>query len=358
MTNRTYIIAEAGVNHNGSIDIAKKLIDVAVEAGANAVKFQTFNAKNLVSKSAPKAQYQNKNTDASESQYEMLKKLELNKDMHRELIDYCLKRNIEFLSTPFDVDSLNLLINDCNISKIKIPSGEITNAPLILKIAQTGKPVILSTGMCTLGDIEAALGILAFGYLKKSVTPSLKHFMAAYSSMEGQAILREKIILLHCTTEYPTSFNEVNLRNIETLKTAFNLSVGFSDHTQGINIPLAAVARGAILIEKHFTLDRNLPGPDHKASLEPQELKAMIEGIHQIELALGISVKMPTLAEERNKDVVRKSLVAAKDIYKGEAFSEDNLLIKRPGDGISPIYYWEWLGKRADRDFKQDEKVK
>jgi N-acetylneuraminate synthase len=358
MKDQAYIIAEAGVNHNGSLELAKEMIDVAARAGADAVKFQTFKADMLVSKSAPKAQYQNQHTDTNESQYEMLKKLELNADMHRELIDYCDTKNIEFLSTPFDADSLELLINDCNISKIKIPSGEITNAPLIFKIAQTGKPVILSTGMSILGDIEVALGILAFGYLRLTEKPSLNRFMLAYSSKEGQAVLQEKVILLHCTTEYPTPFNEVNLRNIETLKSAFNLPVGFSDHTNGIAIPLAAVARGAVLIEKHFTLDKNLPGPDHKASLEPQELKAMIEGIRQIEQALGTTVKMPTSAEQRNKDIARKSLVLATDIYQGEVFNEDNLVIKRPGDGISPIYYWDWLGKRADRDFKQDEKVK
>lgn len=358
MDGQTYIIAEAGVNHNGSLELAKKLIDAAALAGADAVKFQTFKADKLVSKSAPKAKYQNKNTDANESQYEMLKKLELDGDVHRELIDYCYTKNIEFLSTPFDADSLDLLVNGCNVSKIKIPSGEITNAPLILKIAQTGKPVILSTGMSTLGDIEAALGILAFGYLKITEKPSIKNFMSAYISKEGQSILQQKVILLHCTTEYPAPFSEVNLRNIETLKTAFNLPVGFSDHTQGIAIPLAAAARGAILIEKHFTLDKNLPGPDHKASLEPQELKAMIEGIRQIEQALGTTVKVPTFTEQRNRDIVRKSLVAARDICQGEAFSEKNLVIKRPGDGISPIHYWDWLGKMADRNFKQDEQVR
>lgn len=358
MTNKTYVIAEAGVNHNGSIELAKKLIDVATMAGADAVKFQTFKADKLVSKSAPKAQYQNLNTDANESQYEMLKKLELDGDKHRELIAYCQEKNIEFLSTPFDEDSLDLLVKDFNLSTIKIPSGEITNAPLILKIAKTGKPVILSTGMSTLGDIEIALGILAFGYLGITEKPSVNNFMLAYSSKSGQAILQDKVILLHCTTEYPAPFNEVNLKNIETLKTAFNLPVGFSDHTEGIAISLAAVACGAVLIEKHFTLDKSLLGPDHKASLDPQELIAMIAGIHQIEQALGMTVKMPTPAEMQNKHIARKSLVAAKEIGQGEVFSENNVLIKRPGNGISPIYYWDYLGKKSENYYREDEVIK
>ena len=356
--NKTYIIAEAGVNHNGSLTMAKQMIDVAAQAGADAVKFQTFKAEQLVSKSAPKAQYQKIATDESESQFEMLKKLELNKEMHQELSAYCSLKNIEFLSTPFDIESVDLLINYCNISIIKIPSGEITNAPLLLKIAQTNRPVILSTGMSTLGEIEMALGVLAFGYLNINEKPSLTQFQEAYYSEVGQGILREKVILLHCTTEYPAPIHEVNLKTLETLRTAFDLPVGFSDHTEGIAIPLAAVARGAMLIEKHFTLDRNLPGPDHKASLEPQELQQMIQGIRQIEQALGSTVKMPTSAEQKNKEIARKSLVVAKDIAEGDFFSKDNLTIKRPGDGLSPIYYWEWLGKRADKNYKEDEKVK
>lgn len=355
---RTYIVAEAGVNHNGSLAIAKQMVDVAAQAGANAVKFQTFKAEQLVSKSAPKASYQKATTDVSVSQFEMLKQLELNAEMHQELSEYCLQKNIIFLSTPFDVDSVDLLINQCNISIMKIPSGEITNAPLILKIGQTNKPVILSTGMSTLGEIEIALGVLAFGYLKLNTKPSLAQFLATYYSELGQAILQKKVTLLHCTTEYPAPFNEVNLNNIETLRTAFDLPVGFSDHTEGIAVSLAAVARGAVLIEKHFTLDKNLPGPDHKASLEPQGLQQMIQGIRQIEQALGSTVKMPTPAERKNKSMARRSLVAAKNIAKGDIFSEINLGIKRPGDGISPMDYWNWLGRKADRDYKEDEKVK
>ncbi len=355
--NRTYIIAEAGVNHNGSMELAKQLIDVAVSADADAVKFQSFKADKLVSKAAPKAKYQKKNTATGESQYEMLKRLELTDEMHRELVGYCNRQGIEFLSTPFDAESLALLVDECNIAQIKIPSGEITNAPLLLKMAQTGKPVILSTGMCTLGDVEAALGVLAYGYLNAEKKPSMELFAAAYSSSAGQEILRDKVILLHCTTEYPAAFNDVNLRNIETLTAAFDLPVGFSDHTQGIAIALAAVARGAILIEKHFTLSHKLSGPDHRASLEPEELKAMVLGIRQIEQALGKKVKIPTTSEQDNKIVARKSLVAAQAICQGEVFNEDNIAIKRPGNGISPLYYWDYLGRRAARDFKEDEKV-
>ncbi len=355
--NKTYIIAEAGVNHNGSLAMAKKMVDVAAQAGADAVKFQTFKAEHLVSKSVPKAQYQKENTGV-ESQFEMLKQLELNEEMHEELSEYCLQKNIQFLSTPFDIASVDLLINRCHVSVLKIPSGEITNAPLLLKIAQTNKPVILSTGMSNLGEIEIALGVLAFGYLTPNEIPSLTQFQLAYYSELGQDVLKEKVTLLHCTTEYPAPIHEVNLRNIETLRTAFNLPVGFSDHTDGIVIPLAATARGAVLIEKHFTLDRNLPGPDHKASLEPQELQQMVQGIRQIEQALGSTVKMPTPAEQKNKAIARRSLVVTQDVAKDDIFSEDNLTIKRPGDGISPIYYWDWMGKKADRDYKEDEKVK
>lgn len=355
--NRTYIIAEAGVNHNGSLAMAKKLVDVAAHAGADAVKFQTFKAEELVSKSAPKAQYQQATTDGRESQFQMLKNLELTTKMHQELSEYCLVKNIEFLSTPFDIGSVDLLINQCEITKIKIPSGEITNAPLLLKIGKTAKPVILSTGMSTLGDIETALGVLAFAYLQGNEQPSLAQFEQTYCSKVGQAILREKVTLLHCTTEYPAPLDEVNLRNIETLRQAFGLPVGFSDHTQGTTAALAATALGAVLIEKHFTLDKTLPGPDHKASLEPQELEQMIQGIRQIQRLLGSTVKIPTPAEQKNKAIARRSLVAAKDIEKGDIFTEDNLTLKRPGDGISPIYYWEWLGKRVDKNYKEDEKV-
>lgn len=357
LTAHTYIIAEAGVNHNGSLDVAIQLIDKAAEAGADAVKFQTFKAEKLVSRTAPKAEYQTKTTDSTESQFEMIKRLELDKTSHKLLIEHCLMREIHFLSTPFDVDSVELLAYTFNLPRLKIPSGEITNALLLLKVTLAGRPVILSTGMSTLGEIETALSILAFGYTQPEQKPSLAVFEKAYCSESGQQALRENVVLLHCTTEYPAPFTDINLRAMDTLRDAFGLPVGFSDHSSGIAIPIAAVARGAVVIEKHFTLDRNLPGPDHKASLEPEELKAMVQSIRQVEAALGSPLKAPAPSELKNKPVARRSLVAARDILKGEVFTEKNLTAKRPGNGISPIYYWDLLGKAADRDYKQDETV-
>lgn len=356
--DRTYIIAEAGVNHNGSLDMAMKLIDVAVDSGADAVKFQTFKAERSVSHSAPKAEYQTKTTDATESQFEMIKNLELDEADHGVLIQHCLKRGIEFLSTPFDFESVDLLANTFKLSRLKLPSGEITNAPLLLKAAKTGKPIILSTGMSTLGEIEMALGVLAFGYACNDAEPSLKAFREAYCSAIGRMMLSEKIILLHCTTEYPAPFSDVNLRAMDTLRNSFGLPVGFSDHTSGIAIAIAAVALGAIVIEKHFTLDRNLPGPDHKASLEPQELKGMVKAIRDVEIALGTFRKAPAPSELKNISVVRKSLVAAKYIRKGECFKEENLTVKRPGNGMSPNLYWDMLGRISDRDYLPDELVR
>jgi len=355
--NHIYIIAEAGVNHNGSLEMAKRLIKVAADAGADAVKFQTFKADCLVSKNAEKAEYQQRSTDVQESQYHMLKKLELNEEMHDTLVDYCHSCGIEFLSTPFDEFSLQMLVEKYDIAYIKIPSGEITNAPFLLKVAQTGKEVILSTGMSTLGEIETALKVLAFGYLHSSETPSIPSLEQAYISKAGQTLLKQKVKLLHCTTEYPAPLHEVNLKVLDTLQSAFGLAVGYSDHTQGIAVPIAAVARGAIIIEKHFTLDQDLPGPDHKASLNPDELKSMVIAIRQIEIALGQSLKLPTESEFKNKKVARKSLVALEKITAGEVFTKKNLGIKRPGEGISPLYYWEWLGKVADQDYSEDEKI-
>ncbi|MEI7818137.1 MAG: N-acetylneuraminate synthase, partial [Desulfuromonadales bacterium] len=276
--HHTYIIAEAGVNHNGSLALAKKLVEVAADAGADAVKFQTFKADSLVSRLAPKAEYQSKATGADESQYEMIRKLELDEQAHEMLIEHCTVCGIQFLSTPFDLESVDLLAGRFDLSCIKIPSGDITNGPLLLKIAHTGKPVILSTGMSTLGEIEEALGVLAFGYLGVG-EPSPAVFRLAYCSIQGQELLLEKVTLLHCTTEYPAPVEEVNLNTLDTLRSAFGLPVGYSDHTEGITVPIAAVARGAVIIEKHFTLDRTLPGPDHKASLEPTELKQMVTAI-------------------------------------------------------------------------------
>lgn len=356
MADSVYIIAEAGVNHNGSLDLAKKLIDVAVEAGADAVKFQTFKADTLVSKKAEKADYQKQATSEDESQYEMIKKLELDEDAHRLLIDYCKNSGIQFLSTPFDLVSVDLLARTFNLPCIKIPSGDITNAPLLLKIAQTGKPVILSTGMSTLGEIEDALGVLAFGYLGNS-EPSIAAFRAAYCSAQGQMCLLNKVTLLHCTTEYPAPIIDVNLKVMDTLKNAFALPVGYSDHTEGIAVPIAAVARGAVVIEKHFTLDRTLPGPDHKASLEPTELSQMVRSIRDVEQALGVGTKHPTPSELKNTAVARKSLVAARTIEAGELFTAENIAIKRPGNGLSPMQYWELLDRMATRFISADEEI-
>ncbi|MEZ9845386.1 N-acetylneuraminate synthase [Vibrio breoganii] len=354
----TLIIAEAGVNHNGSEELAFDLVNAAHEAGADIVKFQTFKAKNLVTKDAAQAEYQVANTQKQESQYSMLKRLELSFDAHHRLVEHCNELGIEFLSTAFDSESLDFLVNELELKRLKLPSGEIANAPLLLEHARTGCDLIVSTGMATLSEVEAALGVIAFGYIAdESEQPSIESFQAAYSSDEGQRLLQEKVTILHCTTEYPAPINEINLRAMDTLKTAFSLKAGYSDHSEGITIPIAAVARGATLIEKHFTLDKNLEGPDHKASLEPHELKAMIDAIRHVELALGSTVKKPTVSEVKNKAVVRKSLVAATAIQKGELFSEQNLTIKRPGVGVSPYKYWDLVGTRATQDYKTGELI-
>lgn len=353
---KTYIIAEAGVNHNGSLQLAKELVKVAAEAGANAVKFQTFKADKLVSRHAQKAEYQKATTAPNESQLEMISRLELSQEAHLELVELCEKLEIDFLSSPFDLESLNFLSAQLNLQTIKLGSGELTNAPLLLATAQKKCKIILSTGMSTLAEIERALGVLAYGFLNpESVPTSVRDFEEAYFSDIGQRTLDEKVLLMHCTTEYPTPFQDVNLRAIATLQSAFKLSVGFSDHTQGIAVPVAAVALGAIAIEKHFTLDRSLPGPDHQASLEPAELKQLVVSIRQIEEALGDGLKKPTESELKNKAVARKSLVAAAPIKKGEAFTVHNLTVKRPGDGIEPFRFWEFLKRQAEKDYVSDE---
>jgi len=357
MSESVYIIAEAGVNHNGSPEMARELVLAAVRAGADAVKFQTFKADKLVTRAAPKADYQTATTDAGESQHEMIRKLELSADQHAVLIDLCNTRNIEFLSTPFDLESLDLLVRRFNLSRIKLSSGDLTNAPLLLAAARSGKPVIVSTGMSTIGEIEAALGVLAFGYTGHGGGPGVAAFEHAYATKAGQEALRRNVTLLHCTTEYPAPFADVNLRAMQTLAAAFGLRTGYSDHTAGIAIPVAAVALGAQMIEKHFTLDRNLPGPDHQASLEPDELAQMVRSIREVETALGTGVKQLAPSEAKNRAIARKSLVAAVPISRGEAFSATNLTVKRPGDGIAPALYWEYLGKTADRDYQADERI-
>lgn len=354
---KTTIIAEAGVNHNGDIKLALALIDVAAEAGADVVKFQTFSAEKLASCSAPKAIYQKKNTNAQESQVEMLKKLELSEDEHFLLKNHCEKKNIAFLSTPFDADSADFLLKKMALSTIKISSGELTTAPLLLQVARYQPNIVLSTGMATLGEIEEALGVLVFGFLNVTDKPSKKAFMKAYYSDEGRKKLREKITLLHCTSDYPAQFDDINLRVMDTLKLAFDLPVGYSDHSIGIAVPIAAVARGAAIIEKHFTLDRTLPGPDHKASLIPDELKLMVQSIREVERALGHSIKIPSARELETQLVARKSLVATQSIVMGESFTKENISIQRPGSGISPLHYWQYLEKEAKRNYKVGELI-
>ncbi|MFZ5753911.1 MAG: N-acetylneuraminate synthase [Bacillota bacterium] len=355
-SNRVFIIAEAGVNHNGSLEMALQLVDQAVSAGADAIKFQTFKAHKIVCRQAPLAEYQKKNTNTQQSQYTMLKKLELNEDDHFQLLDYCVKKGIQFISSPFDLESVDLLAS-FNIPQFKIGSGEISNGPLLLKVARTGKEVILSTGMSTLGDVELALSVLAFGYTAEGKIPCLGSFQEAYFSEAGQKAIAEKVTLLHCTTEYPAPYEEVNLRAIHTLQQAFGLPVGISDHTEGIAIPIAAVALGATVVEKHFTLDRSLPGPDHKASLEPPELAAMVQAIRQVESALGSFRKIPTPSELKNRNIARKSLVAAKEIKLGEIFTVENLDCKRPGNGLSPMHIWDKLGKTSPRNYAEEEQI-
>ncbi|MCY9826425.1 N-acetylneuraminate synthase [Vibrio chagasii] len=354
----TLIIAEAGVNHNGQEELAFSLVDAAHKAGADIVKFQTFKAKNLVTEEAKQAEYQVTNTQKQESQLAMLSRLELSYETHHDLVKYCDSLGIEFLSTAFDLESLDFLVNDLGLTRLKLPSGELTNAPLVLAHARTGCDLIVSTGMATLSEIETALGVIAFGYTAdENAEPSMLGFQEAYASEAGQKALKEKVTILHCTTEYPAPMEEINLRAMDTLGRAFDLSAGYSDHSEGITIPIAAVARGAVLIEKHFTLDKKMEGPDHKASLEPQELEAMVKAIRQIGIALGSSVKTPTVSEVKNKSVARKSLVAATDIKIGEAFTEENLAIKRPGTGVSPSLYWEYIGSTATQTYKVGELI-
>lgn len=328
-----FIIAEAGVNHNGSIDLAKKLIDEASRSGADAVKFQTFKAKNLVSKDAQKADYQKETTDKEETHFAMIKKLELDIDDHKELISYCHSKNIMFLSSPFDQDSIKLL-KDLGLGIFKIPSGEITNLPFLRDIGKLDKKVILSTGMADIAEIGDALDILIEMGTKK-----------------------ENITVLHANTMYPTPMEDVNLRAMTTIGNTFDIDYGYSDHTLGIEVDIAAVAMGASCIEKHFTLDKDMEGPDHKASLEPDELKAMVKAIRNIEIALGSSIKKPSKSELPNIKAARKSIVAKTKIQQGDILSDNNLSIKRPGNGISPMRLDELVGTKAAKDYIEDELI-
>lgn len=360
MVNSTLIIAEAGVNHNGQLDLAFQLVDAAVEAGVDIIKFQTFKAEKLVTQKAKQAHYQSINTNKVESQYSMLKKLELSFDEHLMVRNYCQVKGVEYLSTAFDEDSLQFLVNDIGLKVLKIPSGELTNAPLLLEHAYTGRDLIVSTGMATLAEIASALGVIAYGYLhakSKANKPNMQAFKMAYDSMEGKKILADKVSLLHCTTEYPAPVAEINLNAMALMKDKFGLPVGYSDHTEGILIPIIAVAKGAVIIEKHFTLSRNMSGPDHKASIEPKELTQMVRDIRLVELGLGDSCKSPSLSELKNIPVARKSIVASKSIAKGECYTADNLAVLRPGSGISPMGYFDLLGSKANKAYQQGELI-
>ena len=328
---KVYIIAEAGDNHNGDFNTALKLVDVAKRAGADCVKFQTFVTEEIISKYAEMAEYQKKNMGKEESQFEMVKRLELSFDEFRKIKEYCDRVGIQFLSTPFDLKSVDFL-NELGVPFFKIPSGEITNYPYLIKIAHTGKPVVMSTGMCEPDEILAAINVL---------------------EKNGSG----EITLLHCNTEYPTPLKDVNLYAMRTMKKMFGKKVGYSDHTKGIEVPVAAVALGACVIEKHFTLDKNMPGPDHKASLEPDELGRMVKNIRNIEIALGDGVKRVSESERKNIAIARKSIVARRNIQEGEILTEENLAVKRPGTGINPMQWMEVLGTRAVRDFKEDELI-
>lgn len=330
---RTLVIAEAGVNHNGDIQLARELIDHAAAAGADLVKFQTFSADRLVTRTARKARYQAESTDAEESQYEMLRKLELTPSMHEELIAHCGRRGIGFFSTGFDLESLDLLAA-LGLQRFKVPSGELTNLPYLRRIASFGKPLIISTGMASQEETGSAI-----------------------RALEAAGMSRSQITVLHCTTEYPTPMVDVNLRAMSTIAEAFGVSVGYSDHTVGFEVPIAAVALGASVIEKHFTLDRSLPGPDHKASLEPSELRAMVAAIRNIEVALGDGLKRPRPSESANAQIARKSIVASRNIAKGDRFTEENLTVKRPGTGVSPMRWDEVIGRIATRSYARDELI-
>ena len=354
---KTLIIAEAGVNHNGSLDMARQLIDVAADAGADIVKFQTFRADALVSMSAPKAEYQTRTTDAAESQHEMIRKLELSAQDHEDLIARCRKCGIAFLSTPFDVDSLHMLTGQFGMETVKVPSGEITNAPFLIEVGRVAKRIIVSTGTSTMGEIEDALGVLAFAMNDDNSSPGREAFKKSYASPLGRQALQDKVTLLHCTTEYPAPVAEVNLRAMDSMAAAFDLPVGYSDHTSGIHVSIAAVARGACVIEKHYTLDRTLPGPDHMASLEPNELKAMITAIRDVEGALGDGIKRPTESEWKNRAIARKSLVAARPIAMGEMFTVQNVACKRPGTGLTPMDYWAVVGTVSVREYNVDDVI-
>ncbi len=341
---KTIIIAEAGVNHNGDLSMALDLVDKAAEAGADFVKFQTFKAAKLASASAKKAAYQTRNTDGAQTQRAMLEQLELSAADHEAIIARCLAKGVRFLSTPFDLDSLALLTQTFALPQIKLGSGELTNAPLLLAAARSGAAIILSTGMGTLAEVEEALGVLAFGLCRSGEPKGRRDFTEVLLDRAVWPVLAERVTLLHCTTEYPAAVEDTNLRAMETLRRAFGLRVGYSDHTVGEAVSLAAIALGATVLEKHFTLDRSLPGPDHAASLEPAELTALIRNVRAVERALGSGIKQPGAAEVANRAVARKSLLAARDLAAGHVLGAEDIAVKRPGDGLSPMLLWDMIG--------------
>lgn len=356
--NRATIIAEAGVNHNGSLKMAEELVQVAIDSKVDIVKFQTFTADSIVTQSAQKAEYQKVTTGSGESQYDMLKRLELSHENHFELARLCEGTGVEFLSTAFDEQSISFLVNEVGIKRIKIPSGEITNAPLLLHMARFKLPIIMSTGMATLAEIEQALGVLAFGLLERGRSkPSPAAFLEAYASDEGYAALAQHVTILQCTSEYPTQAANANLGLMPLLGQVFGLPFGYSDHTEGTAVSIAARTLGASIIEKHFTLDKNLPGPDHLASLDSRELGELVTGVRSVEAALGGIRKVPTKNEMQNRVAARRSLVAAQDIGKGEKFSASNLTLKRPGSGASPYLYWQFLDRSSRKELRQDQMI-
>lgn len=352
-----FIIAEAGVNHNGDVDLAIQLVDIAANAGADAVKFQTYRADEIASPGAPKAAYQIETADPGESQREMLQRLELPIDAYDIIANRCRLRGIEFMSTGFDVASVEMLIQKIGIQRIKIPSGEITNGPLLLASARSGLPIILSTGMSDLDDIERALSLIAYGILEFHAEPDETVLENILMRQDARDALRENVTVLQCTSQYPTPVEKINLRAMDVIAERFNTPIGLSDHSVGIVVPIVAAARGASIIEKHITIDRGLPGPDHAASLLPDELREMVEAIRMAELSLGIGEKIPTSSEEKMRRVVRRSLVAAREIEAGEEFDASNLTARRPGDGLSPLLYWEYLGRKASRNYAAEEQI-
>jgi len=352
--HKVYVIAEAGVNHNGDRQRAFDLVDAAAHSGADAVKFQTFNAKRLAASSAPKAAYQQQTTEASESQLAMLQALELPLEWHESLQKHAHQRGIEFLSTAFDTQSLAFL-DTLNLPFYKVPSGELTNGPLLWAFARTGKPLVMSTGMATLSEVEQGLAVVSHALMNDQPPSSLKEVWQYWSSPEARDVLTGHVSLLHCTSQYPTPMHEVNLKAMDTLSTVFHLPVGYSDHTQGTLVPVAAVARGAMIIEKHFTLDRQLPGPDHKASLEPEELTRMVVEIRQISSALGDGHKAPQPSEWDTRTAARQNLVAAAAIKQGNVFSSENITTARAGQGELASSYWDYLGRQAARDYQPGE---